>query len=133
MRILLALLALSVLPAAAQAPPVPLTAQQFETYATGKTLTYAYQGQIFGTEQYLPNRKVRWAFSQKECQNGFWYEKAGSICFVYDGNPDVQCWHFWQGADGLRAEFDEDPAGTALSEVQQTTKPLICAGPDVGA
>jgi len=130
MRMALALLLLTALPATAQ---TTMTADQFERYATGKTLTYSQAGEVFGTEQYLANRRVRWAFTGAECQDGIWYEAAGLICFVYDTEPTPQCWSFSEDASGLHARFNDDPAGTALSEVEQTTTPLICAGPDVGA
>jgi len=130
MRLAFALLVLSVLPASAQ---TLMTAAEFERYATGKTLTYAQDGVVFGTEQYLPNRRVRWAFSGGECIEGAWYEDAGLICFVYDSEPNPQCWSFMHDASGLHARFNGDPATTALSEVEQTTTPLICAGPDIGA
>jgi len=130
MRLAFALLLLTALPASAQ---TLMTAAEFERYATGKTLTYARSGEVFGTEQYLANRRVRWAFTGSECTEGVWYEDAGLICFVYDHDPTPQCWSFMQDASGLHARFNDDPAGTALSEVEQTTTPLICAGPDIGA
>ncbi|HEX9856815.1 MAG TPA: hypothetical protein VGA75_00550 [Paracoccaceae bacterium] len=130
--LLLSGLLLSALPAAIHADALPMTAAEFDAYATGKTLTYSQGGEIFGTEQYLPNRRVRWAFTREECRDGYWYEEAGLICFVYEHDPTPQCWSFWQGTGGLTARFNDDPAGTELSEVEQTTGPLICAGPDVG-
>ncbi|EEW24103.1 hypothetical protein [Rhodobacter ferrooxidans] len=130
MRLALAALLLTALPALAV--ETPLSAQQFEAYATGKTLTYSLSGEVFGTEQYLPNRRVRWAYTGDICQEGHWYEDADLICFVYDGEPEPQCWQFWQTETGLHARFNNDPEGTELSEVEQTEKPLYCAGPDVG-
>ncbi|SEM96745.1 hypothetical protein SAMN04488103_102582 [Gemmobacter aquatilis] len=129
MRLALAALLLIPLPALAGDP---LTAAEFEAYAQGKTLTYAMGGQVFGTEQYLPNRRVRWAFTQDVCKEGWWYEEAGLICFAYDGENDPQCWKFWQDGARLKAQFEGDPEGTELTEVEQTTKPLSCPGPDVG-
>ncbi|WP_054301677.1 hypothetical protein [Gemmobacter sp. LW-1] len=122
-------LLLSPLAAAAQ---TPITAAEFEAYATGKTLTYAQGGTIFGTEQYLPNRRVRWAFTAQECQEGHWYEADSQICFVYESESDPQCWAFWQEGGRLKARFAGDPDGTELTEVEQSKTPLACAGPDVG-
>lgn len=120
---------LCALPAVAQNA---MTADEFDAYSRGKTLTYSLSGQVFGAEQYLPNRRVRWAFTGDTCQEGWWYEEAGLICFVYEQDGTPQCWKFWKEGNGLRARFNDDPEGTELSEVQQSTAPLICAGPDVG-
>ena len=58
---LAALLALAPVVAGAESPlPAPMTAAEFDAYATGKTLTYSQYGEIYGTEEYLPNRRVRW-------------------------------------------------------------------------
>ncbi|MDZ4134968.1 MAG: hypothetical protein U1D06_05145 [Paracoccaceae bacterium] len=111
----------------------PLTAEEFDAYSQGKTLTYSQYGAVFGAEQYLPGRRVRWAFKGNECQDGYWYEDAGLICFVYENDPAAQCWNFWQDTSGLSARYAGDPDGAALSEVESATTPLICAGPDVGA
>ena len=109
-----------------------MTADEFEAYATGKTLTYSVDGEVYGAEQYLPGRRVVWAFKSEECADGVWYEEAGQICFVYENNGAPQCWNFYLGEAGLRAEFIGDSAGSPLSEVDQSATPLSCAGPDVG-
>ena len=109
-----------------------MSGAEFEAYATGKTLTYGMAGQIFGTEQYLPGRRVRWAFTESACRIGHWYEANGLICFVYEDRKRPQCWEFWKDGGGLRARFAGDPNGTELSEVQQSQGPLSCPGPDVG-
>lgn len=129
MRSLLALLVLSG-PALAETPP--MSAEAFEAYTTGKTMTYAMAGEVFGTEQYLPGRRVRWAFTHDICKIGHWYPQDELICFVYEAEAEPQCWAFWAEAGGLRARFNDDPEGTELSEVRQTTEPMHCAGPAVG-
>lgn len=128
---LTALLALLLLPLPALAE-TPMTAAEFDAYVTGKTLTYSQFGTIFGIEEYLPGRKVRWAFTEDICQYGTWYEEAGNICFVYEYDPTPHCWTFWQEGDGLKALSVNDAPGSELSEVEQTDQPLACAGPDVG-
>lgn len=112
----------------------PLTGAEFEAYSTGKTLTYAQGGVVWGTEQYLPGRKVRWAFTDDECKEGYWFEQADNqICFVYEADGILQCWQFYRAAGGgLLARFVNDPEGTLLSEVAQTDQPLACMGPKVG-
>ena len=100
--------------------------------ATGKTLTYARDGAVWGAEQYLPDRKVVWAFTAEECRTGYWYDENAQICFVYEFRDDPQCWYFYQSATGITARFAEDAEGSPLAEVAQSTGPLGCAGPDLG-
>ncbi len=119
--------ALLPLPALAE---TPMSGAEFEAYATGKTLTYAFNGGVFGTEEYLPGRTVRWAFTEDVCQFGRWYEKETQICFLYEDDPDEQCWQFFNTPTGLRAQYMD--GGTQLSEVEQSTTGLGCPGPDVG-
>jgi hypothetical protein len=109
-----------------------MTGQEFEAYATGKTLTYASNGQVYGVEQYLPNRRVRWAFIDDTCRIGHWYEDAGEICFVYEHDATPQCWTFHMEGDKLLARFVSEPPETEMKEVNQTSDPLVCTGPDVG-
>ncbi len=123
---------LSVLCATSSLAETPMTAAEFDAYATGKTLTYSVDGQVYGAEQYLPGRRVIWAFKGNTCADGVWYEEAGLICFAYENDIDPQCWNFYSGTTGLRAEFIGDPDGSPLSEVDQSPLPLNCAGPDVG-
>lgn len=131
MRPILPLIALiAALPA--WAADAPMTGAEFDAYSRGKTLTYAVGGTVYGAEQYLPGRRVVWAFSQQECRDGVWYEEDGQICFVYEHDPTPQCWQFFLDHGGLRARFMADPPGADLIEVDQGTEPLICAGPDVG-
>ena len=128
------ILCLLALPATAQEADIdapPLSIEAFEAYVTGKTLSYADQNGVWGTEQYLPNRRVVWAFTEDICQYGTYHAEGDQICFVYDNDPTPQCWTFWQGKDGLEALFAGDSA-TQLSEVKQSDEPLGCPGPDVG-
>ena len=131
------LLTLAALPLAAETAPgltePGLTAQQFEDYTMGKVLTYGIGGAAYGIEQYLPGRKVVWAFVGAECRTGTWYEADHLICFLYDDRPDdPQCWSFYLGSGGLQAHFAGDPAGEGLIEVEQSSGPMPCAGPDLG-
>ncbi len=124
--------ALALIASPAFAQDAPMTAAEFEAYSTGRTLSFAQYGTVFGTEQYLPGRRVMWAFEGGECQEGFWYPQDEQICFAYVGGEFPQCWTFWKGDTGLRAKFAGDPDGTELSEVGKSAKPLNCPGPDVG-
>jgi hypothetical protein len=110
-----------------------LTGQEFEDYTTGKVLTYGVAGAPYGIEQYLPGRKVVWAFVGDQCRTGTWYEKDRLICFIYDDRTDdPQCWSFFLGSQGLKAHFAGDENGEELIEVQQSNGPMPCPGPDLG-
>jgi len=109
-----------------------MSAAEFDAYTLGKTFYYGSGGQPYGAEEYLQNRRVRWTFLDGKCQDGLWYEDDGLICFVYENQPDPQCWSFERTAAGLIARFENDPAQTELYEVRKTAEPLACPGPDVG-
>ena len=132
------LLALAFIPVAALADPpaagpgTPLTASEFESYAAGKTLTYAQDGQVWGTEQYLPGRHVLWAFTDQPCQAGVWHAENQAICFEYETEPGQSCWLFYRSPAGLVAQFQGGDATPNLSETAQTTAPMQCPGPRVG-
>lgn len=119
-------------PLGAAASGQPLTADEFEAYVTGRTLTYNSGGAAYGIEEYLSNRRVRWAFIGEDCVEGSWYEDSGLICFTYENNDIPQCWTFEQGAAGLVARFENNPDATALYEARQSAGPMICLGPKVG-
>ncbi len=59
MRALLLPLILAATPSLAE---TPLDANQFDAATVNETLTYDYGGGLFGTEEYLEGRRVRWAF-----------------------------------------------------------------------
>ncbi|MFN4154668.1 MAG: hypothetical protein ACK4HF_08445 [Paracoccaceae bacterium] len=130
-RLALCLMLLPTALAAAE-PPVPMTGAEFEAYTNGKTLTFSQRGEVYGAEQYLPGRKVRWAFKGETCRDGHWYEQAGQICFAYTYDPTPQCWTFWRQEGRLTGLFVGDGSGSELSEVAQSPDPLACAGPDIG-
>lgn len=128
MKQIFALLVLIALPALAQ---TPMSAAEFDRYTRGKTLYYGTQGQRYGVEEYLPDRRVRWSFLDGKCKDGFWYEEAGLICFVYDDNPDPQCWSFFEHSGGLSARFENSLDSTELYEIEGDGE-MLCLGPEVG-
>jgi hypothetical protein len=132
MRLTAALLAALLLAAPAQAADAPITAEAFEALSVGRTLTYSLSGKVYGTEQYLPGRRVLWAFEGDECRVGQWYEDEGRICFVYQGGSDAQCWTYFRDAGGLKAQFAGDPPGAEAAMVSEIPGPLDCPGPKVG-
>ena len=108
-----------------------MSAEAFDQYTKGKTLFYVENGQTYGAEEYLPGRRVRWSFLDGECSEGVWYEDAGGICFVYENNPEPQCWSFQKGPRELIADFigGDDQV---LYEAQDTGEAMMCLGPEVG-
>jgi hypothetical protein len=110
----------------------PITADEFEAHVTGKTVTYQQFSSIFGIEEYLEGRKVRWSVAPNECQYGSWYPESDYICFVYDYDPNPACWTFWLRDGALVALSISDAPGAELHEVARDQTPLPCPGPDVG-
>ena len=123
-------LALLAAPAAALETGAPLTAEEFEAYVTGRTLTFGIDGRPYGIEQYLPGRRVIWAFIGEECREGSWFPIGQEICFEYDEEPGrLHCWTFFAGPEGLIARSE---GGGDLVEVQRSEAPMYCPGPEVG-
>lgn len=111
----------------------PMSASEFEAYVTGRTLTFGFEGRAYGIEEFRPGRRTTWAFMDEECREGRWFDRDEQICFIYDDAPNVEhCWVFWRGETGLSARFVGDGNGTELYEVQRSTRPLLCPGPEVG-
>lgn len=125
----LCLALLTALPALAQER---MTAEEFDAYTRGKTLFYGRDGAAYGAEIYHDNRRVQWSFLDGQCKEGRWFEQDTHICFVYDDNPDPQCWSFVEGPSGLIATFENEPDSTALYEAQDAGEELLCLGPKVG-
>jgi hypothetical protein len=110
----------------------PVTPQTFEAHVTGKTITYQQFGQVFGVEEYLENRAVRWSVAPGLCQYGIWYPDGDDICFLYEDDPTASCWTFWLKDGALVALSTDDAPGNELYETDRTTQGLDCPGPDVG-
>jgi hypothetical protein len=127
-------LALSLLLAAPQAlAETPLSADAFDVLTQGRTMTWAEYGQVYGVEQYLPDRRVRWTVLGDDCITGHWYAEGPAICFQYDDRPDPACWTFTQGPTGLLARHTSGPAKAEPVVIQETFEPMACFGPRVGA
>jgi hypothetical protein len=127
-RVLAALLAFAA-PAFAE---TPITAQEFEAHVSGKTLTYQQFDSIFGVEEYLEGRKVRWSTAPNECLYGSWYPQGDIICFVYEYDPTPACWTFWLQNGALVALSTNGLPGEELHEVDASDQGLPCPGPEVG-
>ncbi|MBO9432859.1 hypothetical protein J7394_01500 [Ruegeria sp. R13_0] len=129
MRHLVILLALSAQTAGAQ---TALSGAEFDEYTRGKTLFYGFEGQVYGVERYLPNRRVIWSFLDGQCKEGVWYQREDQICFVYEDRLDPQCWVFTRSGGGLIAQFEGDPQATELYEAEDLGEEMVCLGPEVG-
>lgn len=130
MRPLILALALAATPSLAQ---TPLTADEFEAHVTGRTITYQQYDFVFGVEEYLEGRQVRWSVAPNLCQYGTWYPEGDAICFVYDDAPTTaHCWTFWLEEGALVALATDSFTGAELFEVDRSDTPLSCPGPDVG-
>ncbi len=123
------LLALSAQTAGAQ---TALSGAEFDEYTRGKTLFYGFEGQVYGVERYLPNRRVIWSFLDGQCKEGVWYQREDQICFVYEDRLDPQCWVFTKSGGGLIAQFEGDPQATELYEAEDLGEEMVCLGPEVG-
>ena len=110
----------------------PMTAAEFEAYVEGRTLYYGIDGEDYGAEEYLPDRRVRWSFLDGICLEGRWYEAGDLICFAYDDLPDPQCWSFFRRSSGIVARFENDEGDLELYQTREATGPLMCLGPEVG-
>ena len=119
-------LCLLAVPAGAE---TPLSAAEFEARTTGRTLTYARDGLVWGREQYLEGRKVIWAFEGEDCKYGQWQEPLpGLICFAYDDAPqDEECWRFFDRNGGLFAQSELAPEGV-LAAIDDSETGMVCGG-----
>jgi hypothetical protein len=110
-----------------------MSAAEFEAYVTGRTLTFGQDGQPYGIEEFHAGRRTTWAFMGDDCREGRWFDRDEQICFVYDDVPEQEhCWIFWREDQGLNARFIGEGVQTELYEVQRSTRPLFCPGPEVG-
>ena len=126
-----AALLFALLATSAQADPL-LTAKEFDALTLGRTMTWAEFGQVYGVEQYLPDHQVRWTELGTDCKLGHWYQEGTAICFLYEDDPEPNCWDISQSDSGMQAEFLTDPPGTEPVVVEETHEPMPCFGPEVG-
>ena len=117
---------------AAQATAQPMTPEDFEAWATGRTLDYATGGQVWGSESYHPGRRVTDADTGGPCRNGHWFPRGEAVCFVYEELPGEHCWRYWRdGAEVLASPLAADPTEPPQT-VTPAASPLACPGPDLG-
>ena len=129
MRVVAALL-LAAGPALAE---VPLTGAEFDALTQGRSLSWAEFGTVYGVEQYLTDRKVRWAAVGKDCKLGHWYEDGPAICFQYEDDIEPDCWIIARDGSGFSARYTTNPPESEPVVVAETPDPPACFGPKVGA
>lgn len=111
----------------------PLTASEFEAYVTGKTITYVRGGKVFGVEEYLPKRRVRWARAPRQCEYGTWQQEGDQICFSYPASLSRACWTFWTEGGRLKALVAKGPPENVVQEYKKTERGLVCPPPKIGS
>ncbi|MBL9052897.1 MAG: hypothetical protein JNN02_04120 [Tabrizicola sp.] len=109
-----------------------MTAEEFDEATRGSTITYDYGDGLFGTEEYLEGRQVRWAFDGDLCIYGSWRQWGDQICFDYENDPEPACWHYFLENGRIRGVYMGDGGGWQILESSRDGGPLPCAGPDVG-
>lgn len=110
----------------------PLSPDEFDRYTRGKLLFYSADGERYGAEEYFDRRRVRWSFLDGQCKEGSWYVSGEDICFVYEDNPEPQCWQFFLEPGGLSAKFTGREDATTLYEVGDDGDEMLCLGPEIG-
>lgn len=111
----------------------PMTADEFETHVTGKTLVYPLDGAVYGSEAYLPGRRVHWAETGGDCRTGIWYPEGRQICFLYSEDPAPKCWSLWPDGGGLAGRFATDSLTMSFHRAREAAEPLICPSLDLGS
>jgi hypothetical protein len=129
MRATLLAACLAATPASAE---TPLSAEAFDALTLGRTMTWAEFGTVYGVEQYLPNRRVRWTVLGDDCKTGHWYADGPAICFQYEDDPAPDCWEITMSGSGMAALYLSNPSVSEPVVVEETTEPLACFGPEVG-
>ena len=126
-----AALALVLLAGPVLADPI-LSAEEFDALTLGRTMTWAEFGSVYGVEQYLPGRKVRWTVLGDDCKTGHWYPDGSAICFLYEDDIDPYCWEITASGAGLSARFTTDAPESEPVVVEDTSEQMACFGPKVG-
>ena len=109
-----------------------MSADAFDAFTRGKTLTYSVDGAPYGVERYLPDRRVEWSFRDGECKAGVWYPVGNQICFDYEDLGPTQCWIFTPDGTGLSATFAGEGGDGSVYSAIDTGEAMVCLGPKIG-
>lgn len=110
----------------------PMTPEEFDAWSVGKTLDYAVDGQVYGSESYFPDRRVLDADIGGPCVEGTWHAEGDAVCFVYPARDGTHCWLYWRNGDNVFAKPLNAPPEDPAQAVTVAQSPLSCPGPDVG-
>lgn len=114
------------LPSALQAQDF-MDVVEFEAFVTGKTLDFIEDGQPYGSEEFLPGRRVNWRYvGEIDCHAGTYEQNAEYICFNYDGEDELSCSTFWLEGDKLMSRFSDALPDEPLSIATAAQQPLSC-------
>ena len=89
-------------------------------------------GQFYGAEQFLPDRRSVWRAEDGTCVNGKWNEEKGSLCFLYDNGDGPYCWDITGSIEDMTITSTTGPDPLVLKLSAQDTTPIICTGPAFG-
>ncbi|OYW60702.1 MAG: hypothetical protein B7Z10_00160 [Rhodobacterales bacterium 32-66-7] len=128
MRAALLALCLTAAPAGAE---TLMTVAEFEAWSTGKTLVYAVDGVVIGSEQHLPNRQTLDADIGGPCIEGSWFGDGDAVCFIYAAYEGTHCWLFWHDAGVVTAKPLNAGAKSPVYTVTADDAPMDCS-PAVG-
>lgn len=120
------------LAAEAASAETPMSPDEFDAWSVGKTLDYAVDGQVYGSEAYFPDHRVRDADTGGPCLDGSWHADGDAVCFVYPARDGTHCWLYWRDGDAVFAKPVTAAPEVPAQMVTEATSPLSCPGPDVG-
>ncbi len=113
----------------------PMTPAEFGAMAESYTLYFSENGNHYGSEQYLSDRRTVWRDSNGRCVNGKWSDIDGAMCFVYDDDSGVHCWTLSREGERIFVLSTNDPPErppTLLELSRKDDVPISCRGPRVG-
>lgn len=79
-----------------------LTPDEFEAKVAGRaTQIYQLNGELFGTEYFLPKRRTIWQMAgESQCFLGSWVPRNGLVCYQYQGGFG-SCLRYFVEADKI--------------------------------
>jgi len=108
-----------------------MSVAEFEAWSTGKTLIYAQNGIVIGSEQHLPGRQTLDADLNGPCVEGTWFAEGDAVCFVYAAYEGTHCWYFWRDGEVVTAKPLNAEADSPAYTVTLDAAPMDCS-PAVG-
>ena len=109
-----------------------MSGAEFDALSQGTTMYFTENGQFYGAEQFLPDRRSVWRAEDGTCVNGKWNEEKGSLCFLYDNGDGPYCWDITGSIEDMTITSTTGPDPLVLKLSGQDTTPIICTGPAFG-